>query len=306
MTSVFVLPPREDWICDRLVKEFKKYNADICVNNPADADTIWLLSDWCWRHLPLELLRSKKVLTTIHHIVPDKFGPAERAEFDARDQITTHYQVYNERVLAFVKQLTQKPVTMLRYWANQKIWKPTRAKHLIRADYDLPQRAFVVGSFQRDTEGSDLISPKLEKGPDIFCDFLEKHLNASVSPRHRGDLTVLLSGWRRQYVVNRLNAANIKFKYVERPGQRVVNELYQACDFYVVSSRCEGGPQALLECGLTQTTCISRPVGIAEQVLPASAINDDLSLCTPAIPVIPENQLLPHGTLPYRDLVLSL
>ena len=31
---------------------------------------------------------------------------------------------------------------------------------------------FIIGSFQRDTLGSDLISPKLEKGPDILADKL--------------------------------------------------------------------------------------------------------------------------------------
>ena len=31
----------------------------------------------------------------------------------------------------------------------------------------------LVGSFQRDTEGSDLISPKLIKGPDIFIEIVK-------------------------------------------------------------------------------------------------------------------------------------
>ena len=32
---------------------------------------------------------------------------------------------------------------------------------------------FLVGGFQRDTEGSDLISPKLVKGPDIFIKLIK-------------------------------------------------------------------------------------------------------------------------------------
>ena len=34
----------------------------------------------------------------------------------------------------------------------------------------------LIGSFQRDTEGYDLKTPKLSKGPDIFCDIVEEPL----------------------------------------------------------------------------------------------------------------------------------
>ena len=37
--------------------------------------------------------------------------------------------------------------------------------------YNLPKNKFFIGSFQRDTEGHDLISPKLSKGPDIFIEY---------------------------------------------------------------------------------------------------------------------------------------
>ena len=30
------------------------------------------------------------------------------------------------------------------------------------------KKTILIGSFQRDTEGHDMISPKLVKGPDIF------------------------------------------------------------------------------------------------------------------------------------------
>ena len=40
-------------------------------------------------------------------------------------------------------------------------------KNSIKERYDLDKDKFYIGSFQRDTEGSDLKTPKLEKGPDI-------------------------------------------------------------------------------------------------------------------------------------------
>ena len=42
-----------------------------------------------------------------------------------------------------------------------------------------------------------------------------------------------------------------------------VNELYNLLNLYIVSSRYEGGPQAILECATTKTPIISTDVGIA-------------------------------------------
>ena len=44
MNKVFVLPPSEDWIVDRFVKEWNEDNSDISVSHPKNADVMWLLS----------------------------------------------------------------------------------------------------------------------------------------------------------------------------------------------------------------------------------------------------------------------
>ena len=36
-----------------------------------------------------------------------------------------------------------------------------------------------------------------------------------------------------------------------------LNELYNILDLYIVASRIEGGPQAILECAVTKTPVIS-------------------------------------------------
>ena len=127
MNKVYVLPPGEQWIVDRFVSEWNEDNADISVTNPNDADVIWLLADWCWNQLPLQLLQEKKVITTVHHIVPDKFyhSRSALADFKARDQITDLYHVYNKRTEAFIRPLTTKPIYMINYWANNYLFKPT-------------------------------------------------------------------------------------------------------------------------------------------------------------------------------------
>jgi len=297
MSKVFVLAPGEDWIVDRFVKEWNADNSDISVDNPRDADVIWLLADWCWKQLPVTLLSSRKVLTTVHHITPQKFGLSEMSDFLQRDRVTDVYHVYNKVTYDFIRQYTEKPIRLIKYWANQKIWRKTGEKFELREKYNLPSHKYIIGSFQRDTEGRDLKSPKLEKGPDLLCDYIEK-----VSSEK--DVHVLLAGWRRQYVTERLASTKIKFTYIERPTHEVVNELYQTIDLYPVTARCEGGPQALIECGLLKVPVISRRVGIAGQVLPESAIADNVHNATPAIPNV-NDWMLPQGYMSYRDLILN-
>lgn len=298
MNKVFVLPPREDWIVDRFVKEWNEDNTDISTLDPYSSDVIWLLADWCWNQIPSRLLASKKIITSVHHIVPTKFGNSELADFKKRDEFTTVYHVYNQLTYDFIKPLTNKPIHLISYWANQKIWKKTGDKFDLRKKYKIPESSYVVGSFQRDTEGHDLRSPKLEKGPDLLADFLEKK-------KQQQDVFVVLCGWRRQYIINRLNDSKIPYVFFERPGHSVINDLYQCLDLYPVTARFEGGPQSLIECGLLNIPTISRNIGIADQVLPQTAINDDVFLAQPAIPNV-ESWKLPSGYQKYRNLIQSL
>ena len=162
--------------------------------------------------------------------------------------------------------LTTKPVFVQPFWANEKLWRPIEDKVSLRAKYGIPEDVNLIGSFQRDTEGHDLKSPKLEKGPDIFCDMVEKMHKAN------NNTEVLLAGWRRQYVISRLKEMGINYHYFELPSFEVVNELYNCLDLYVVGSRYEGGPQAIFECALTKTPIISTDVGAAKSILAKESI----------------------------------
>ena len=55
-----------------------------------------------------------------------------------------------------------------------------------------------------------------------------------------------------------------------------MNELYNILDRYVVSSRVEGGPRAIVECAITKTPIISTKVGIAEEILSKESIYDNV------------------------------
>ena len=170
------------------------------------------------------------------------------------------YHVYNEETASVVKELSQKPVTIMPHWVNSEVWF-SQEKEKCRAALGIEDARFVIGSFQRDTEGHDLKSPKLEKGPDIFVEICRN------IKKQNPNIEVLLGGNRRQYIIKELENIGIPYKYFENADIETVNKMYSACDLYVVSSRCEGGPQSIFESAITKTNIISTNVGQAEKIL---------------------------------------
>jgi glycosyltransferase involved in cell wall biosynthesis len=261
------------------------------------------MSGWCWRNIDARLLSQRHVITTVHHIVPDKFGSTEMIEFAARDQITTAYHVPSRKTADQIRPLTQKPIHVIPFWINQNIWYHISDKSTLRKKFAFDQKQFLLGSFQRDTEGKDLITPKLEKGPDILCDIVHKYHKI-----YGESLNVILAGWRRQYVINRFQSMNVRFSYFEKIDLFSLNELYNCLNLYVVSSRFEGGPQAIVECGITKTPVISTDVGLASDFLHKSSIfePDQSYLAIPDIAHAYEAVRplsLPNGMLPFRRLL---
>tara|TARA_Y100000591_G_C21841645_1_gene705998 strand:+ start:2236 stop:3177 length:942 start_codon:yes stop_codon:yes gene_type:complete len=270
--KIFVLAPKENWICDRFVSEWVSAHPESSTTYLQEADIIWLLADWCWNHLPINALKDKKVMASVHHIVPEKFGRNEQREFLIRDQIVDYYHVPCPKTHDQIRGLTSKPIYTFPFWVNQNIWTPKREqKDLLREKYGISKEAFLVGSFQRDTEGHDLKSPKLEKGPDLLCDAIIEKRN-SRSNKNQTEVEVLLAGWRRQYVMNRLDQAKIKYHYNELPDLETINDFYAMLDLYIVAARYEGGPQAIFECALTNTPIISTDVGASSLILSDSSI----------------------------------
>ncbi len=263
--KIYVLAPRENWICDRIAQEWKDNNSDYNTENIQDADVIWLLAGWCWNHVPADLLRSKKVVLTVHHIVPEKFDDSKINEFRMRDQFVDAYHVPNEKTASIVTQLTEKPIYVCSYWYDSQLWSPID-KNEAQKSLGLPDNKFIIGSFQRDTEGGSL-KPKLEKGPDLFCKFIEK-----IS--REKDVHVLLGGWRRGFVINELEKNHIPFTFFEQAPIEKLKIMYGACDLYVVASRYEGGPQAILEASAMKVPIVSTDVGIASKVLSPYCIID--------------------------------
>jgi len=296
--KIFLLKGNENWICDRFVEEWYEYNSEFASNNPHEADILWLVSSWLWNHMPYNLLEAKKVITTIHHIDQTKVDDAYLQNFFQRDKITNMYHVPCEKTKEILQKLTNKEIFVQPFWANQNIWRQIEDRNSLKREFNFPLNKTLIGSFQRDTEGHDLKSPKLSKGPDIFCDIIEKMDNVEV----------VLAGWRRQYIINRLEEANIKYHYFEWASFELLNKLYNCLDLYIVSSRCEGGPQAIVECALAKTPIISTDVGITDLILDKDSIynfnNINNLKAKPNISVAYENvqkYKIPNGFKPFNS-----
>lgn len=275
--KVYLSEINESWIIDRVRDEWHKNNQEITTDNIHESDVIWIISPWLWKKLPKKLLEEKKVLCSIYHFEEKDFTRKALKNFYKRDCYVQHYHVISPKVKNQLESLTTKPVTYIPFWVNQKIWYNIPDKKSLRKKYDINLNTFVAGSFQRDTEGKDLKSPKLIKGPDRFLE-IAVYLNQKYD-----DFKVVLSGTRRQYVINELEKENIEYVYFEMADFKQLNELYNLLDLYIVSSRIEGGPQAIVESGITRTPIISTDVGFASDILSKQSIYD-MSTYSDAIP----------------------
>ena len=144
-------------------------------------------------------------------------------------------------------------------------WFPQRtqeSREKIRRELGIPSAAVVVGSFQKDGEGwGDGSKPKIEKGPDILLDSLD--LLAQQIP----ELFVLLTGPSRGFVKTGLARLKIPFKHIEVPHYPEIGLYYHALDGYLISSRDEGGPKAVLEAMATGVPLVSTRVGQAQDLI---------------------------------------
>ena len=171
-------------------------------------------------------------------------------------------------------------------------FRSIKMKRDARMKLNLPASAFVIGSFQKDGMGwGDGMEPKLIKGPDVFVEVM-KRLKREIP-----ELVVLLSGPARGYVKQKLEEAEISYRHVYLKSYPEIAELYQALDLYVVSSRQEGGPKAILESMASGVPLVTTKVGQAMDLVKhgenafMTAVEDVEALASCALQVYRSSQV---------------
>lgn len=128
----------------------------------------------------------------------------------------------------------------------------------VRARLGIPQDAVVVGSFHKDGVGwQEGLEPKLEKGPDVLLKAIA--LLKKRVPR----LFVLLTGPARGYVKAGLARLGVPYRHDFVQDYSELARRYHALDVYVVASRQEGGPKAILEAMASAVPVVTTRVGQA-------------------------------------------
>lgn len=131
-----------------------------------------------------------------------------------------------------------------------------KRKRTSRSSLDIPENDVVVGSFQKDGMGwGEGLEPKLIKGPDIFLRTIEK------LKRDIPNLWVLLSGPARGFVKKGLEEMGVPYRHRYLNDYREITKLYDALDLYLITSREEGGPKAMLEAMAKCVPLVTTAVG---------------------------------------------
>ncbi|MBN2088397.1 glycosyltransferase family 4 protein [candidate division KSB1 bacterium] len=133
-----------------------------------------------------------------------------------------------------------------------------QSKMSVRKRLGIPQSAVVVGSFQKDGVGwGEGNEPKLIKGPDVFLQTIAR-LKTQIP-----EIFILLSGPARGYIKQGLHKLNVPYRHIYLKSYPEIGILYQALDLYLVASRQEGGPKAVLESMMSGVPLVTTRVGQA-------------------------------------------
>lgn len=226
-----------------------------------------------WRmleHHPADLLRERFIIANADN--PPYFYLKE-SEFALGQQ---HVDLWIARSQEAYRQFQSLglAVEYVPYAVDTKIFYPMEpSKRLaMREKYGIPNNAYVIANFHRDTEGGDLRVPKAQKAPELM-------LQALLDLRSAGhSFHILLAGPRRHWLRRRLREEGLEFTYVGQEleeddfgvnilSRPVLNELYAASDLYLIPSRWEGGPQSVMEAAACRCKTLSTPVGLAWDIL---------------------------------------
>lgn len=135
----------------------------------------------------------------------------------------------------------------------------------LRNKLGIPADVKVIGSFQKDSNGWNEkkdTTPKWVKNPEALIETIKK-----IHRQYNGKIYVLLLGANRSYVKKQLSEHGILFKHIYLTDFRDVSQFYRVIDLYIITSRSEGMPKAILESMASGIPLISTRVGIAPEVI---------------------------------------
>lgn len=202
--------------------------------------------------------RSNKNIVTWYHVDPEDPRLAFASLINRNASIIHTSCAITKKDLINLG-IDKNKIIVIPIGVDTTLFKPLKKekKEDVRKKLGIPNDTYVIGSFQKDGVGwSDGLEPKRVKGPDIFCDVISK-LAKEVN------IHVLLTGPARGYVKQRLAQEKISYTHVFLDKYTDIVPYYNALDCYLITSRTEGGPKALLESWACGIPVVSTPVGMS-------------------------------------------
>lgn len=183
----------------------------------------------------------------------------EHADVPAR--IVTACGIMEERLIGWG--ISSDKVVRIPLGVDLTRFKPVsqEVRLACRRRMGIPDDAICIGSFQKDGNGWEKgLTPKLIKGPDIFLRVIER-----LHKQYK--LYVLLTAPARGYVKQGLEALGVPYRHEILSDYRAIAQMYHCLDLYLMASREEGGPKAVLESLASGVPLVSTSVGMAPDLI---------------------------------------
>ncbi len=273
-SHLYILGDNSNWVLDEESKQLKKIAESIGIKASIKKRIFFNIPQIIY-HTSQFSLNDNRIYKTKHRIVIDYFhGKPEQDEKFRKcfESLKKHHEqisrvrVANKEMEALIQTsgIDISKIFRIPIAVDLSLFKPQTAENklTIRKSLGINDSAVVIGSFQKDGDGwGEGNKPKHIKGPDIFLKVIEK-LKSEIPNIH-----ILLSGPSRGFVKNGLNEMGIPFTHKYYSEYTKIADLYDALDLYIITSREEGGPKALLESMAKGVPVVTTAVGQCEDLV---------------------------------------
>ena len=224
-------------------------------------------SQYQWVEWGRHLSPRCRFVTTFFHGKPED-GPEVARHIEAfvksvprLDRIAASASIVEKRLVSWgvpANKIVRIPIGV----ETWRFLPPTAAERAAaRQRFGIQPHEIVVGSFQKDGNGwGEGLEPKLIKGPDVFLSAVERL--AKELP-----IFVLLSGPARGYVKQGLERLGVRYAHDYAPDRDALAKLYHPLDLYLMTSREEGGPMAVMESMSAHVPVVATRVGMAPDLI---------------------------------------
>jgi hypothetical protein len=286
------------WAIDMLRKDFEKALIRLGIKQSKNFIQADIVHNIWWNYFLTKSsfpLRLKKniILSAVNFIEPEKEDYLFKKEFTIANKYAKAWISPSEKQKRILEKYCEH-VFVMPYYMDFDLFNHEKIKSNFKQDilkkYNIPldvvKNKIIISSFQRDSLGTDLSKPKWQKGPELLIEL--------VKDLPKDKFVLLLAGPRRHFVINSCKKYNIPYYFIgkeTREDDISINalafsqmpDLYSITDLYLVTSKSEGGPKAILEATALKINIFSTDVGLAADFLEKKNIFTDTELYKKAV-----------------------